>query len=86
MDKKAKASILERINKIVGTTSTAKVAETIKKFHMNFKIQKVQKKFIERLLQTKSGKVIQLFNTWKTIPYSQKFGKFKKYQKLYFDL
>jgi hypothetical protein len=46
MDKQAKAAILERISKIVGATSTAMVADTIKKFHMNFKIQKVQKKFM----------------------------------------
>lgn len=53
---------------------------------MNFKIQKVQRKFMDRLLQTKSGKVIHAFNSWKTIPYNQKMGKFKKYQKFYFDL
>jgi len=86
MDKQSKAAILERISKIVGATSTAAVADTIKKFHMNFKIQKVQRKFMERLMQTKSGKVIHVFNTWKTIPYNQKLGKFKKYQRFFFDL
>lgn len=37
-------------------------------FYLNFKIQRVQKKFIQRLLQTKSGKVIEAFNKWKKIP------------------
>lgn len=46
MNKQAKASILERINKIVSSTSTQAVIETIKKFNMNYKIQKVQRKFI----------------------------------------
>lgn len=53
---------------------------------MNFKIQRVQKKFMERILQTKSGKVINAFDSWKTIPYSQKLGKFKKYQKFFFGI
>lgn len=46
----------------------------------------MQRKFIDRLLQTKSGKVIHAFNSWKTIPYNQKMSKFKKYQKFYFDM
>lgn len=37
-------------------------------------------------MQTKSGKVIHAFKEWKTIPYNQKMGKFKKYQRFYFDL
>jgi hypothetical protein len=41
-----KAAILERISKILDATSTHKVKDTIKKFHMNSKIQKVQKKFV----------------------------------------
>jgi hypothetical protein len=86
MDKQVKTSILERINKIVSATSTQSVIDTIKKFHMNLKITKVQKRFIERLLQTKSGKVIGAFGSWKTIPYNQKMGKYKKYQKFYFGL
>ena len=86
MDRKTKMQILQRINKIVGTTSTQAVADTIKKFHMNFKIQRVQKKFMQRLLQTRSGKVINAFESWKSVPYSQKLGKFKKYQKFFFGL
>lgn len=46
MDKKSKAVILERISKIVGATSNQAVADTIKKFHMNMKIKKVQRKFV----------------------------------------
>lgn len=86
MDRHTKAAILERISKILDATSTQKVKETIKKFHMNSKIQKVQKKFVERLMQTKGGKVIQAFNSWKTIPVSKMSGKYKNYQKFYFKL
>jgi len=53
---------------------------------MNSKIQKVQRKFIERLLQTKSGKCIHAFKAWKTIPVNKMGGKYKNYQKFYFKL
>lgn len=86
MNKKTKAAILEKINKIVQSTSTQAVISTIKKFHQNSKIQKVQKKFIEKLLQTKGGKAIQAFKSWKSIPYSTSKGKYKNYQKFYFKL
>jgi len=79
LDRHTKAAILERISKILDATST-------QKFHMNSKIQKVQKKFVERLMQTKGGKVIQAFNSWKTIPVSKMSGKYKNYQKFYFKL
>ena len=86
MDKQTKGVILEKISKILNNTSNAAVADTIKKFHMNLKIQKVQRKFIERLLQTKSGKLIHSFNSWKAIPYNQKLSKFKKYQRFFYDV
>ena len=86
IDRTAKMTILERINKIVEATSTQAVLSTIRKFQMNSKIQKVQRKFIERLLQTKSGKTIHAFNAWKGIPVSNMGGKYKTYQKFYFRM
>ena len=53
---------------------------------MNSKIQKVQKRFIEKLLHTKSGKTVHAFNSWKTIPNTNLSGKYKKYQKFYFRM
>jgi hypothetical protein len=41
---------------------------------------------MERLLQSKGGKMIQAFNSWKTIPISQNGGKYKNYQKFYFKI
>jgi hypothetical protein len=49
-------------------------------------VQKVQKKFIERLLQTKSGSVINAFQSWKAIPLAKMAGKYKNYQKFYFKM
>jgi len=53
---------------------------------MNYKIQQVQRKFIEKLLQTKSGKVIIAFNAWKSVPMNMMKGKYKNYQKFYFGV
>lgn len=86
MDKQTKATILERINKIVQSTSNQSVMAAIKKFSLNYKVQKIQRKFIEKLLQTKSGKVINAFKNWKTIPVANAFGKYKNYQQFYFKI
>lgn len=45
----------------------------------------VQTKFIQKLLQTKSGKVMEGFNRWKSIP-KQNIEYNKKGQKFYFKL
>jgi len=37
-------------------------------------------------MNTKSGKVIQAFDSWKKIPISNMGGKYKVYQKFYFRL
>lgn len=39
-------------------TSMENVKKTVKNFYLHFKITQVQVKFIQRLLQTKSGKVV----------------------------
>lgn len=40
-------------------------------------ISKISKNFLNRLLKTKSGKVVQLFELWKSIP-DVKIAKKKK--------
>ena len=80
------SKVLERINKMVDNTSDSNVKKSIKLFYLNFKIEKVQKKFIQRLLQTKSGKVIEAFNKWKEIPAQNLMEKYKNAQKFYFKL
>ena len=58
MDNQAKKSILERINKIVSIGSEQNVKKAIIKFKTAMKVEMVQKKFINQLLKTKSGKVL----------------------------
>ena len=65
MDNQKKKEIISKITKIVESSSDQTIKKSIKKFYLNFKIEKVQKRFIQKLLQTKSGKVIEAFNKWK---------------------
>lgn len=58
LDNSKKKTILQKINKLVAGTSTENVKKTVRNFYLNFKITQVQVKFIQRLLQTKSGKVM----------------------------
>ncbi len=58
LDNTKKKTILQKINKLVAGTSTENVKKTVRNFYLNFKITQVQVKFIQRLLQTKSGKVM----------------------------
>ena len=58
MDNQKKKEIISKITKIVENSSDQTIKKSIKKFYINFKIEKVQKRFIQKLLQTKSGKVI----------------------------
>ena len=41
---------------------------------------------MERLMQTKGGKVVQALNNWKGIPINTRSGKYKDFQKSYFKL
>ena len=53
---------------------------------MNFKITQIQRKFMDKILQTKSGKLVNAFNSWKSVPMNLMKGKFKNYQKFYFNI
>lgn len=41
---------------------------------------------MDKILQTKSGKLINAFNTWKTVPMNIMKGKYKNYQKFYSNI
>ncbi len=49
----------------------------VEKFRMNFKIKKIAGNFFNKLLQTKTGKMIKLIEIWKNIP-DIAFAKKKK--------
>lgn len=83
MDKQTKTSILERINKIVSIGSEQNVKAAIQKFHQSMKVEFIQKKFINQLLKTKSGLVLEAVNKWKTIPAINLGERYKKGQKFF---
>jgi len=71
---------------LVSGTSNETVKKAIKNFYLNSKITKVQVNFINKLLQTKSGKVMEAYKKWKAIPNQNMMEKYKKGQKFYFKL
>jgi hypothetical protein len=48
-------------NKVIGNSSTGQVIGIINKFKKNASMTKIGKAFFNRLMQTKTGKVIQFF-------------------------
>lgn len=86
LNRTSKKMILEKISKIIEMTSKESVISAIRKFQINRKVQAVQKNFLRRLLQSKTGKLAESFNVWKSIPLQNLAVKYKKYQKLYFQL
>lgn len=83
MDAQSKKAILERINKIVSIGSEQNVKKAILKFRTAMKVEMVQKKFINQLLKTKSGKVLEALNKWKSIPAINLGERYKKGQKFF---
>lgn len=62
---------------VLGGSESILVRQIIDKFHKNLAISKISRNFLNRLLKTKSGKVVQLFEIWKSIP-DVKIAKRKK--------
>lgn len=54
------------------------IIDSIKKFKRNAIVTDVSKRFFNRLLQTKTGKVVGLFEKWKSIPDAKVAVKKKK--------
>lgn len=46
---------------VLGGSESLEIRKIIEKFHKNAAISKISRNFLNRLLKTKSGKVVQLF-------------------------
>jgi hypothetical protein len=46
-----------------------KITESICQFYQNYKIRKIKRCLLIKILKTKSGKVQTAFNAWKMVPY-----------------
>ena len=77
-EKTQKKTVLKIFANVLGGTETIQVRQIIEKFHKNSSIARISKNFLNRLLKTKSGKVVQLFEVWKSIPDAKVAKKKKK--------
>lgn len=62
---------------VIGNSQTGQVMKIIQKFQKNASIVNISRKFFNRLMTTKTGKVLSFFDKLKTIP-DAKLNKFKK--------
>ena len=86
IDKSTKSLVIDRLTKIVQSSSTLGIKKAVRAFNQNFRIKDVQKKFISKLLSTKSGKVLEAFGKWKDIPNQNLMENYRKAQKFYYKL
>lgn len=77
MDKTTKKTALDMMKYALEGSEHSQIKEMIYKFQKNVSISKISKNFLNRLLKTKSGKVVQLFELWRSIP-DVKIAKKKK--------
>lgn len=77
MDKEKKKLALNIFNKVIGNSSTGQVINIIQKFKKNATTTKIAKNFFNRLMNTKTGKVIQFFEKLRSVP-DAKLNKRKK--------
>jgi len=68
---------LQMFNKLLGNSTTSQTVNIINMFKKNATTTKIAKAFFNRLMQTKTGKVIGFFTKLKSIP-DTKMNKRKK--------
>lgn len=61
MDKQSKKMALSIFNKVAGNSATGQVISIISKFKKNASMVHISRNFFNRLMQTKTGKVINFF-------------------------
>ena len=64
-------------SKVIDNSTTGSVINIIRQFNKNSKVVKISKSFFNRLMNTKTGKVLGFFTKLKTIP-DAKLNKMKK--------
>jgi len=77
MDKETKKKALSIFTKVMNNSSTGQVISIITKFQKNAKMVQISKAFFNKLMNTKTGKVLKFFEKLKTVP-DAKLNKRKK--------
>ena len=72
-----KKMAVQFFNKVIGKSENEQAGMVVEKFRMHFKIKRIAGNFINKLLHTKTGKMIKLIDIWKNIP-DIAFAKKKK--------
>ena len=72
-----KTQALKMFTNVIGNSQTGQIMNIIQKFQKNASIVKISRKFFNKLMTTKTGKVISFFDKLKTIP-DAKINKLKK--------
>ena len=68
MNDQQKRMILEQLNKFVQNNEGQRMREVLSKFSQNMKISSIQTRFYKKLLDTKYGQALSLFQKWKNLP------------------
>lgn len=68
---------------MIGNQSATGVKAAIQKLHINMRVKQKQINFINRLMQTKGGKIISAIKTWKDLPEKNKFSKIRNGHKFF---
>ena len=76
--KKKKTDALKIFTNVLGGSQQSQTVDIIHKFKKNLHITQISRNFLNRLLRTKSGKVIQLFEIWKKLPSAKLAAKKKR--------
>jgi hypothetical protein len=61
MDKEKKKLALNMFNRVVGSSSTGQVLNIIARFKKNASMVRISRNFFNRLMHTKTGKVLKFF-------------------------
>ena len=68
MDKEKKTMALRFFKKVIDNSSTGQVIGTIKLFQKNASMTRISRNFFNRLMSTKTGKILNFFEKLKTVP------------------
>jgi hypothetical protein len=68
MDQEKKKLALSMFNKVMGNSSTGQVINIIAMFQKNASMVRISRNFFNRLMNTKTGKVLKFFEKLKTVP------------------
>jgi len=68
MDQEKKKMALNMFNRAMGNSATGQIINIIARFQKNASMVRISRNFFNRLMHTKTGKIMKFFETLKTVP------------------